>query len=177
MRAIKVSLRNGDESEFKALFDTYSKRLYNIACRHVPPTDAQDIVQDLFIEIWEKRDAIEVRTSWDGYLYSILKYRIYRFLDRRNELDQSLTQVMNEIGSPDDIMSFEQLYCKLDKTVNSLPPQCRTIFEKKYYQNKKLQEISDEMNISIETVKTQLKRGLKTMRLQLRDAIANFIFL
>jgi RNA polymerase sigma-70 factor (family 1) len=177
MENLKISLCNGDEKEFKALFDTYSKRLYDIACRHVLSADAQDILQELFIEIWEKRDTIKVRTSWEGYLYSILKYRIYRFLDRRNELDQSFTEAMNEIGSQDDILGFEQLYCKLDKTVNSLPPQCRTIFEKKYYQNKKLQEIADEMNISTETVKTQLKRGLKIMRLQMKDAMANFMFL
>lgn len=177
LKSPSISLHEVDKKEFKDLFDTYSKRLYSIARRHMPSADSEDIVQELFIEIWEKRMTIEVKSTWDAYLFSILKYRIYRYLDKRNELDEALDEALHEIGSPDDIIDFEHLYCKLTETVNSLPLKSRTIFEMKYYQNKSLQEIADEMNISIETVKTHLKRGLKLVRLQMKDSLAVFFFI
>ena len=165
------------KKDFKELFDNYSQRLYQIACRHIAPSDAEDIVQDIFVEIWERRDSIKIRSSWDGYLFAVLKHRVYRFWDEKNRIDESLSEALLKIGDTSATLSFEQLYVKLDETLNALPEKCRVVFEHRYYKNKKIPEIADEMDISVETVKTHLKRGFKLMRLNMKESMANFFFL
>jgi len=177
LKSNSTSLRVGGEKEFKKLFNTHSKKLYDIACRHVSSNDAEDIVQDLFIELWEKRVTINVQSSWDGYLFSVLKYRIFRFLDKRNELDDALSEALHFTTDKKDILAFEQLYTRLIDTVESLPEQGRAIIQKRYFENKKIQEIALEMGISTETVKTHLKRSFRIMRLQMKDALAGFLFM
>jgi len=88
-----------------------------------------------------------------------------------------MAEVLREAGEPDEILSFEELYQLLDETVNNLPPQCKTIFEKKYYENKRSQDIAQEMGLSPETIKTHLKRGHKIIRMRMKDAMAGFMFL
>lgn len=162
---------------FKLFFEKYSEHLFSVAYNHIGSDDAQDIVQEIFIEVWEKRKKIKVQSTWKAYLYSMLKYKIYRFIDKRNELDEKLKDALQEIAPTDEIISFENLYQLLDDSLNKLTPRTRLIFEKKYFENKKNQEIADELHISSESVKTHLKRGLKVMRLQMKDAIASFMFL
>lgn len=163
--------------EYKTLFDKHSKRLFIIACRHVAPYEAEDIIQDLFIGLWEKRNALQIRTSWESYLYAVLKYQIYKFLDKQNQTTFGLNSELMEIGTDDELLSFEALYLQLDEGLSTLSPQCRVIFEKKYYQDKTTREIANELSISTETVKTQLKRGLKNLRDHMKEALPGFLFI
>jgi len=87
----------------------------------------------LFVEIWEKRESIRLRSSWDGYLFAVLKYRIYKFWDEKNRLDGSLSEAILEVGDTSDLLSFEELYNKLEETLNELPEKCCMVFEQRYY--------------------------------------------
>ncbi len=162
---------------FRKFFNEHSKKLFLVACKHLPQADAEDLVQDLFVDIWESRELIKIKTSWEAYLYTALKYKIFRFLDRQNVLNISLREELNDIAGEDKIISFEELYDLLDDSLNNLSPQCRSVIEKKYFENKKLKEIAEELNISSETVKTHLKRGMKSIRLHLKENLASFFFL
>lgn len=161
---------------FRELFDGYSKKLYETACRHVSASDAEDIVQELFIEIWEKRDEIKVKDSWDRYLYAVLKYRIIRFLNAKNEMEESLREALQEMGSRNKILSFEQLYDKMEAAIELLPEVRKTILQKRYFENMRIKEIAEELCISTETVKQQLKRAKALLQRELRESLANFLF-
>ncbi|MBW8244279.1 sigma-70 family RNA polymerase sigma factor [Muricauda oceani] len=161
---------------FRSFFEKHAKRLYYTACRHLSPENAEDVVQELFIDIWERRQSIKVRTSWEGYLYAALKYRIFRFLDQQNALNVELSEAVLEAGTEEEILDFEALYLMLEDSVDKLPEQCGKVFRAKYYGNKKNKEIAKELGISIETVKSHLKRGHMLLREQMRDALANFLF-
>ncbi|MDR1562868.1 MAG: sigma-70 family RNA polymerase sigma factor [Dysgonamonadaceae bacterium] len=161
---------------FLELFEVYSKKLYETACRHVPASDAEDIVQELFLEIWEKREEIKVKESWDKYLYAVLKYRIIRFLNAKNEMEESLREALQEMGSRDKILSFEQLYKKMDAAIERLPNSRKTILKKRYFENMKIKDIAEELSISPETVKQQLKRAKALLQRELREGLANFLF-
>ena len=161
---------------FCELFDSYSKKLYQIARRHVSASDAEDIVQELFLEIWKKRDEIEVKDSWEKYLYAVLKYRIIRFLNEKNEMEESLREALQEIGSRDEMLTFEQLYAKMEAAIELLPGARKTILQKRYFENMRIKDIAKELRISQETVREQLKRAKLLLHRELKDSLANFLF-
>lgn len=167
---------DAQEKTFKDLFETYSKRLYEMACRHVSSSDAEDIVQELFLDIWQKRNEIEIKTTWDAYLFAVLKYRILRFLDEKNEMAKSLREAIHEAGNDKDILPFEELYDKIEKSIDLLPEKCKEIFTKRYYENLKIKDIAEKLHISTETVKQQLKRAKKILRTHLNDSLNDFLF-
>lgn len=164
------------EKTFRELFDRYSRKLYETARRHVSSSDAEDIVQELFLEIWEKRDEIKVKDSWDKYLYAVLKYRIIRFLNEKNEMEESLREALQEMGSRNKILSFEKLYAKMEAAIELLPDARKTILHKRYFDGMKIKDIAEDLRISQETVKQQLKRAKALLERELKGALANFLF-
>ncbi len=169
--------KQGNIKAFKHFFNRHSKNLFTIACKHISSDDAEDIIQEIFIEIWEKKNVIKIKNTWESYLYAMLKYKIFRFIDQQNKADELIKNALKEIGDTNNFLDFETLYMMLDDTLSKLPKQTGLVIHKRFFENMKLREIAEDMGISTETVKTHLKRGMKLMRLQMKDALTSFFFL
>ena len=151
--------------------------------------DAENIVQDVFLDFWEKKELLPLPINILAYLFTSIKNRCIDFLRHKivqkeveNKMQEeyrltlqmkyySLGELDEGISEKDDV---EQL---LSKVIDSLPERCREIFLKSKIEGKKQKEIAEEMNISINTVETQMGIAYKKLRNELKDYFPLFIFL
>jgi RNA polymerase sigma-70 factor (ECF subfamily) len=147
------------------------------ALKFVSLPTAQDIVQELFLNVW--KHSYELKTSLKSYLYTAVRNGCLDHLKslrvREKYANQRLMQLqMDEIvyyqeGDDVSIIETEQLSLIYD-AIGKLPPKCKEIFELCYYQNMKSDEIAEHLQLSVRTVENQLYRGL----IKLRKIITEF---
>ncbi|MBN2521467.1 MAG: RNA polymerase sigma-70 factor [Bacteroidales bacterium] len=159
--------QNGDDKAFDALFRKFYKPLcYVAAIKTRDVHSAEDIVQDLFADIFSKKDKLEIVTSIDKYLYGALFFKCSNFNKKRN-INHSLGELSfdpKDITSiPSDKMEEMELEAKIYSAIASLPEKCREVFELSRFQNKKNREIAVILNISIKTVETHMGIALKKL--------------
>ena len=173
-----------DESEaFDSLFESNYARLCNYAYSMVNSFDlAEDLVQDVFVNIWIRRKKIAIQSTINAYLYKCV-YNACLDHQKKNRLQQIFVksrQDGNALSMHDSIKDFE-LPERIDRAIEELPEQCRKIFKMSRQKGFKYHEIAKELNISENTVDTQIRRALKRLREQLKDYLVTitvfFIFL
>jgi RNA polymerase sigma-70 factor (ECF subfamily) len=164
MESEKLNLDNIEE-----LFKSHYKALCNAANRIVKDRDAaEDIVQDVFIKLWNKKDEISIDSSIKGYLFKAITNASLNYLESNKiskykiEIDHAHPSVFameEEHG-----MVTQELEQRLDHAINSLPPKCRAIFILSRFEEMKYQEIANHLDISVKTVENQMGIALEKIR-------------
>ena len=178
--AIFKRIKKGDESAFEELFRKYFTGLCIYACEFVKRNEvAEEIVEDVFCKIWEKRKSLEVTVSLKSYLYrsvyntslNYLKSEKHHMKNQDNLADNF--ENMLPISTPGDITSSsllsEELEMKIEQAINSLPEKSQIIFRLSRFEGLKYSEIAERLNLSVKTVETQISRVLTKLRIQLKD--------
>jgi RNA polymerase sigma-70 factor (ECF subfamily) len=141
--------------------------------------DSKEIVQDVFIKIWDLGDELQISTSLKGYLYRCVHNRCLNHIrdnNRKKELSFSSLQqsesFISRMETPPDV--FESLFSEdaeksISEALKSLPGQCREVFLLCRFENLSYAEISVKMSISISTVKTQMYRAMKKLSESLKE--------
>ena len=173
-------IKKGDESAFEELFRKYFTGLCIYAREFVKKNEvAEEIVEDVFCKIWEKRKSLEVTVSLKSYLYrsvyntslNYLKSEKHHMKNQDNLADNF--ENMLPISTPGDITSSsllsEELEMKIEQAINSLPEKSQIIFRLSRFEGLKYSEIAEKLNLSVKTVETQISRVLKKLRVQLKD--------
>ena len=140
--------------------------------------EAEDIVQQVFVTLWQKMDDIEITTSIKSYLYKMVHNKGLNRLKHEAVKQKHVAEVVsfqslatqNELGT-------NELINQIDLALNSLPEQCGRIFKMSRYDGMKYQEIADELQLSIKTIENQMGKALKIMREKLKDYLPLFIIL
>jgi RNA polymerase sigma-70 factor (ECF subfamily) len=170
-------VRNNDEEFFKVLFKLYYSRLCSYATTFVKVPDlAEDIVQETLINLWENRATIEIEHSFKSYVFRSVHNNCINYLKKSEVLKRQSKQMSDEIiyhnevalrnCSPviiDDLISKE-LEIRMNIALYDLPPQARKIFMLSRFDQLSYNEIADALKISVNTVKTQMKRNLSKLR-------------
>jgi RNA polymerase sigma-70 factor (ECF subfamily) len=170
-----LKIRSGDRESFASLFNNYYQQLYQFAGRFVQDTQtAENIVQDLFVKLWIDKDKIQIKSALKSYLYTATKNR--SLTTRKRALNQipsekHSSQEQETAGSPEDDYILNETYLAVQKAVANLPERCRLVYQMKRFDNLHYSEISEILNISVNTVKTQLQRALKSLEKQLTPFI------
>ena len=162
-------LNAGDEAAFEEIFLRYNSLLYLYAFRKLQDREeARDIVQEVFITLWNTRHNFELKTFLSGYLYKMVLNRVFNSFKHQTVIRQyaavQLTKSdLDPIGT-DFMIREKQLQLLIDAEIAAMPPRMREIYElkKKYFLSTK--EIADQLQISELTVSTQLKRAMKRLR-------------
>lgn len=162
------ALRLGSESAFQAIVRLYTKDLLKHAFSRLKnEEDAEDMVQDIFTHVWEKRTSIEIRTSLAGYLFTILKHRILRHIlrsDLHNKAVEHLLYRMDEMQAGVlELLAVKDIEETLSEAVEALPENMRQIFILKQ-QDYTIREIAEALGLAEQTVKnynTELVRRIK----------------
>jgi len=156
----------GNIEAFNMLFKSHYKSLCISALVLLKDQEqAEDVVQDVFLKVWAKRKELENIANINGYLYTSVKnacldeLRKVRFTDDIVEVE-----ISDDAADPFHSVRLKELNQQLQLASQSLPAQCREIFERVFLDGKKYQEVADELGVSINTIKTQLKRALARMR-------------
>ncbi len=164
-------IRSGDSTAFSYIFRKHYEQLYRFAGRFVKDTHtAENIVQNVFVNLWIERNKRHIQTSLKSYLYKMVKNHSLNYLKREKKMDylekrQNIQENFNI--SPDEKLLEKELHIAVHNAINKLPSQCRQIYLMKRYDDLKYTEIAEILNISINTVKTQMKRALKSLLKQL----------
>lgn len=166
-------MSEGDEKAFRFFFDKYYSDLCNFVNQYINnPEMAEELVQDVFVYLWEKRTDISLHTSVKPYLYLASKNKSLNYLrDSRSKI-RLLEKYQNEnkaVQSTSDLfLDSEELKEILDKSIDSLPNRCREIFLLSRQSELSHKEIADKLNISPKSVENQIGIALKRLRDELR---------
>lgn len=166
-------LKAGNESSYKQLFNDYYILLTAYANKYVnDPEEAREIVQDLFVHLFEIRNSLIIATSLKSYLYRSVKNRCLNHIKNIQVQEKNLENLMAE-ESPASIQEDKILETELEyrifRIVSGLPLKCQRIFRMSRVEGKQNREIALILNLSIRTVETQISKALKILRNNLQD--------
>lgn len=174
-----AALRRGDEAVFDAVFRQWYDPLCHYAARMADGDmdEAEDLVQQVFVKLWEQRARLDVAWSLKAYLYKSVHNsalnRLRAANTRSKYLEYNVAQLENTSIQHDD--TSRELSERLQKALDLLPPQCRHVFELSRFEELKYREIADQLGISIKTVETQMGKALRLLRQQLADYLVTLI--
>jgi RNA polymerase sigma-70 factor (ECF subfamily) len=178
-------IKQGDIAAFEELYRQYYIFLCLVA-EHIVrnPSDAEEIVSDVFVKLWNIRDKIDITTSIKWYLVKAVRNTSLNHLEKNktcNNLTISLSASDYEILAWDSDYPLGQLFQKeilniLDLSINELPDACREIFLLSRYEDMTYCKIAGKLGISINTVKTQMKIALARLRENLKDYLMILLF-
>ncbi|MGD8781998.1 MAG: RNA polymerase sigma-70 factor [Ignavibacteria bacterium] len=173
-------IKNGDSDSFKELFFELAKPLIYFSNRIVKDYDeAENIVQDVFVSIWQNREKLDPSLKIKTYLYVAVKNRSLKFIRHENvkqDSFESLQEIYQNPSDPDPETSYNELKSAIDSAIKSLPEKCRLIFEMNRFDKLSYKEIAKVLDISVKTVETQMGRALKSLRQQLAKFISLILF-
>jgi RNA polymerase sigma-70 factor (ECF subfamily) len=162
-------MKNDEEEGFSALFRKYSKPLKAEAYYRLKDLQlAEDVVQEFFLALWEKRDRIHIDSSVKYFFYQAVRNRCYDMLDKR-EVYSRKTQEYAAAGEAYAITPLPELLpaangSSVNYYTNILPPQASRVFHLIVIENKKKREVAAQMAVSVNTVKSQLTRAISILR-------------
>lgn len=168
-----LSLKKGDRAAFAEIYERYWSLLLRHAIGMLRDEDkAQDAVQDIFQMLWEKSLDLTIHTSLSSFLYTSIRYRILDQLKRCKIEERFLSTLQTEIESgvtsTDDAIVEKEFARKIEEGLSKLPPKMRKVFELSRIHEYSYREISEELNLSDNTVKRQISNALKIMRESLK---------
>ncbi len=181
-------LRQDDQVAFKLIFNKYYSRLLYFVLEFIPMHDlAENIVQDTFITLWNKRNELNDTTCFSAYLYTVAKHNcLYRLREIKYQkklfremylTDDEIDLNVNVLNSTDtSVFTFDEIQQIIQQTLESLPPQCKKVFMLKLA-DKRNKEIAAELQISVKVVEKHITRGLKSFRLALKDYLPLITYL
>jgi RNA polymerase sigma-70 factor (ECF subfamily) len=173
------------EDTYKELFRAHYPKLIFYATRLVGEDEAEDVVQDVFVDLWKRRDKIEMGEHILSFLYRSVYTRALNVLNHRTVTDNYSAQ-MEEINrkrllfyQPDnsDVMRCienEELRKTITKAIDDLPDKCRETFKMSYLHDLKNKEIADIMGVSVRTVEAHVYKALRILRHSL-DKLTFFV--
>lgn len=160
-----------DADSFKKFFESFYPSLCLFANKYLKDPEASlDIVQDAFVTIWNRRNEVQSINSAKSYLFKYAKNRSLNYLrDQEQRKRINFEQLDTEIFFRDNLIE-EETYQEIYEAVRNLPPQGQRVIELSL-DGFKNQEIADELNISVNTVKTIKLRAFKGLREELKENI------
>ncbi|MBH8558894.1 RNA polymerase sigma-70 factor [Hymenobacter negativus] len=159
-------LNQGDERAFDALFRHYSALVYRFSYGYLKSrTDAEEIVQECFLKIWEKREQLRDDVPLKAYLFTTAHNAILNQLRRQQQRNRFQTYTAGlapgQVGNEVEFSELESLY---QAALEQLPPKRREIFILSRQQGLSYPEIAQQLNLSVKTVEAQMTQALKFLR-------------
>jgi RNA polymerase sigma-70 factor (ECF subfamily) len=174
----------GSEMAFERFFKTYFKSLHAYAFVMLQDEImAEEIVQQVFYKIWEKKEQFRVHTSVKAFLYKAVYNECLNYLKHQKHKTAHQNYVIyanrNQVSDETAAMRVElnDLETRLKKAMNELPEQCRTIFYMSRFDELKYREIAQQLDLSIKTVEAQMGKALKVLRKKLVDFLPILLWL
>lgn len=174
-----LRLRQNDEDTFASIFREYASGLLTFAWRKVDSRAiAEEIVQDVFFDIWERRMSLQPEILLRAYLYQAVRYRVrnqYRSnkVERRYEERMATEAINNEIAvaseNTDDLVKEIELREVIAASIKLLPPRSREVFLLNRQHNLSYMEIAKTLGISVKTVEVHMGRALAALRQCMAD--------
>lgn len=170
------------QDNFDEIYIIYYSRMLRFAKEFVVfEEDAENIVHDVFLLLWEKREVLDIHISMVSYLFTLVKNKCMDHLRHKIVADEYEQELKAKLYALEQLnysfSSDEEIEKILSNAIGKLPVKCREIFIKSRIEGKKYQEIATELNISVNTVENQISIALKKLRIELKDYLPLLLFL
>lgn len=168
---IARKIREGDKEAFRKFFEQHHRQVYFMLIgKGVRESVAEDIIQQAFLTIWEKRSEIDENKSLKGFLFRISYNRALNHFRDSKKFDDSdeLPEISNNLDPADDVQE-RLLLDAIDKAINNMPEKRRMVFEMCFMQELTYRETAEAMQLSIKTVENHMGLALKEIRASLVD--------
>lgn len=174
--------KNGDHSAFEMIFRFYYPGLVLFAKQYVLyEEDAEEIVEDFFIRVWQKRHQINQADSLKPYFFTSIKNSSLNYLHHKKHKDKLIQEIIklseNNLLYQPDVFVISDLQDAIRKAIGSLPPKCREVFILCRINGLKNEDVAIKLNLSKRTVETHVSNALKQLRIELKDYMASILFL
>ena len=171
-KEILLRLIQGDEQAFEKIYRLYSNRLYGRLLKllkSVPQTE--EILQDVFLKVWEYRASIDPEKSFRAFLFKIAENKAYDFF-RKAALHKAFETELIALSTSnhtmlEELIRDEEKYVLLEKAINNLPPQRQQVFRLCKLERKSYTEAGQLLGISLSTVSDHIVKATKSIRTQL----------
>jgi len=174
LKQLQIRVEQSNQKAFEDLYRLFFPRLYNFAMLYVHKKEAaEEIVNDVMVKIWEKRDTINTIENLETYLFVAIRNHCLNYLQKYShyhvtiEPESGLAEVIS-INDPAKDLEWKEINLKLHLAIEQLPDQCRTVFKLIKEEGFKYKQVAEILNLSPRTVETQLFRAIKKL-----DAVVN----
>lgn len=174
-------LKNGEEKAFIYLVDLYNRRLFGYALTLTNDhTLAEDILQNVFLNTWEKRKKLRITSSLQNYLFkSVYNQFINQYKKNRSTmvLEQKYFEALDMAVQKHDDISWEKVMARITLEIENLPPKCKEVLILSRKEGLTNIEISDYLKVSIKTVEAHLTKAFGVLRKKLGSEYRTFLFI
>ncbi|MBK8056056.1 MAG: RNA polymerase sigma-70 factor [Saprospiraceae bacterium] len=172
-------LRVEDKALFEQIFSDHYDGMFRYCMTMVQnQSDAEDIVQSVFMDFWQDKHKLVIHTSIQAFLYKSVYFKCMNRIKREKVSQKYIASVSSQDAntSDSDPAILQEVTEKINEAIDALPDQCRKIFTLSRYEGMRYQEIADHMKLSIKTIENQMGKALKNLRIHLSDYLQVIIF-
>ncbi|MFC4097722.1 RNA polymerase sigma-70 factor [Euzebyella saccharophila] len=169
----------GNEDDFNTMYAFFKPKLFTITHSYIGnKEDAEEIVHDVLIKLWEKREKLRVTSNFTGYVYRMTRNACLDYLrSKKNRLSKESTSDqqehwLNYSALSDDASSqiiYQELQSVVERAIKHLPEKCKNVFVKSRMEGMAHKEISEQMEISPKTVENHISRALRELKQVLKE--------
>lgn len=164
----------GDKSAFNSVFQQYNQKLYFFALGYLKSDkDAEELVQETFLKIWERKEYINPELSFQAYLFKIAFNFIQKKLIQKmndEEFKHNLAEELVQFDSQtSNMVNYHFLLQHINQLIDQLPPRQKEIVELRKLQGYSVKEISEQLSLAVKTVEAHLTAALKYLKGQLKS--------
>ena len=176
-------ISEGNESAYHKLYDRFWKKIYSVAIQYVKSSQtAQDIVQDVFIKVWIKREELPSIRNFNDWLFIIARNMIISDLRKKTPrygLEISETTALKEDSLlPDQQLAFKETGKFISEAIAKLPPRQKQVYQLSRTEHLNYKEIAGMLDISSNTVREHVTQALKSIRNYLKEKLGDaYLFL
>lgn len=162
-------LRSGDEAAFKIIYKRYWKKLLVVAGKRLDNiNEAEEAVQDIFLNLWKRRQGFHLKVGFDNYFAVAVKFEIINRLAKRARESQRNLAIAESISAEPESTSMrfdlETLQKQLEHTISSLPPKCQLVFRMSRENDFTNKMIAKELDISEKAVEKHITHALRILK-------------
>lgn len=175
-----MQLQKGDEKAYKELFLTYYSPLSEYASQYIRDSEAEELVQDLMLYIWESRENLIIETSLKSYLFTAVKHRSLNAIKKKlyhEQVHGMLYKRLKEQFQEPDYFMIGELSDNIEKAIQELPENYRDTFKLSRFGEMSNAQIADYLGVSVKTVEYRIMQSLKILRVRLKDYLPLLAFL
>lgn len=167
-------LQKGNVVAFDSLFEVYSQKLFGFALKYFKnESDAEELVQEVFVKVWENRQTLKSELSFKSYLFTIALNQIRKHFNKKATSLRYLESLQNDPEFMENLTiqedDYELTLRQINLIIEQMPPRRREIFTKSKMEGKSSKEIATELNISAGTVDNQVSEALRFIRTRLKS--------
>ena len=180
-KALLTEIAAGDECAFKKLFDLYKKRFYSVVLKMTRSDEvAQDIVQDVFMNIWTKRQSLVDVENPSSYFFTAVYRRVYHHY-RKLALEKKLLQIVpivkESVNTTEEMVLAHESKNLISQAIAKLPPQQQLVFKLSNQEGLSRDDIAHQLHISPNTVKNHLSNATKFIQVFLQNSAVTFLII